>query len=185
MAAGLVAGWYDHAGWCGKGLLGSAMMRSACSKLRSPRGRGGAVCVGRGGRSADHTRLNATDLRLSDLAFEFLDRPEETLLKGFRRLEEVVRSRTGLKEHGATLFQRAFVCDTSRLTWGDIDGGEHTGRAQLFSGAFMAFETRLRTVNNPWIQGHFPVSFVQLNQLFLLKAEASVRPDEDVQEKNS
>jgi hypothetical protein len=125
------------------------------------------------------------DLRLSDLAFEFLDRPEESLLKGFRRLEEVLRSRTGLKEHGAKLFQRAFAGDSSRLAWPEIDAGEQTGRAQLFTGAFMAFRNPLAHREQPLDPRALLHQFVQLNQLFLLEAEASVRPEEELQEKNS
>ena len=118
------------------------------------------------------------DARMSDFAFAFLDRPDETLLKGFRRLEEVIRVRTALDEHGTRLFQKAFAGESSILMWPGIDQGEHTGRAQLFVGAFMAFRNPLahrEKTREPAVLLH---QFIQLNYLFLLEAQACRRPHE-------
>lgn len=115
------------------------------------------------------------DLRLSDLASEFLERPEDCLLKGFRRLEEALRSRTGLKEHGAKLVQRAFSGESSILTWPDIDSGEQTGRTNLFTGAFMASRNPLAHREHPRSKSAMLLQFLQLNQLFALEEQAVLR----------
>ncbi|MCI0557728.1 MAG: TIGR02391 family protein, partial [Nitrososphaera sp.] len=79
------------------------------------------------------------DSRIIDLAISFWEDPDERLLTGYRRLEDIVRKRTGIDEHGAKLFSQAFVGPTAKLGWKDADGGERTGRASLFTGAYMAY----------------------------------------------
>lgn len=118
------------------------------------------------------------DLRLSDLAQEFLDRPEEMLARGFRRLEEVLRQRTGLDEHGTKLLQRAFAGESSKLMWPGIDGGEQTGRAQLFTASFMAFRNPLVHREQSRETRDLLHQFLQLNLLFLLERQSSLRPQD-------
>jgi hypothetical protein len=79
------------------------------------------------------------DGRISDLAKTFFENPDEKLLTGYRRLEDIVRKRTGVDEIGQKLFSQAFLVDESKLCWKDIDDGERKGRANLFVGVFMAF----------------------------------------------
>ena len=40
------------------------------------------------------------DGRLVDLALSFWEEPDHRLVTGYRRLEDIVRERTGLQEHG-------------------------------------------------------------------------------------
>jgi hypothetical protein len=54
--------------------------------------------------------------RIVDLAISFWKMPDERLLTGYRRLEDIVRDRTGLDEFGAKLFQRAFVGDAAKAS---------------------------------------------------------------------
>jgi hypothetical protein len=79
------------------------------------------------------------DARLADLARDFLVRPDECLMAGYRRLEDVVRTRTGLNDSSTALFSKAFVVDKAVLGW-DIDNeSERKGRGQLFVNVFMAY----------------------------------------------
>lgn len=112
------------------------------------------------------------DPRLTDLAVTFWDNPDDRLRKGYARLEDIVRDRTGLKAHGSNLFSDAFLKDTAPLTWDCPDKGEIIGRANLFIGAAMAHR-------NP--RAHRDVTthatealseLMLLNHLYRLEAEA-------------
>lgn len=113
------------------------------------------------------------DARIADLAQEFFSSPDKAILAGFRRLEDLVRTRTGLSDHGQKLFSQAFAGDKSKLHWKEIsDGGEQIGRAQLFTGAFMAFRNP-RAHRETSSHAHDSLAeFLLLNQLFLLEREA-------------
>lgn len=126
------------------------------------------------------------DPRLSDLALDFLNAQDRVLLDGFRRLEDRIRERTGLAEHGTKLFSQAFAGDESRLTWHGpkgrgskpdlIDKGEQAGRAQIFIGAYQAFRNP-RAHRTLIVGAAMALSeFLLLNQLFRFEAEAIERP---------
>jgi hypothetical protein len=71
------------------------------------------------------------DSRLMDLARSFWDDPDDKLLNGYRRLEDIIRERTGLTEHGSRLLSRASVVDTARLKWtGMARSGEPEARTE-------------------------------------------------------
>lgn len=110
------------------------------------------------------------DPRLIDLALDFASDPDARLNRGYRRLEDSVRARTGLNLHGAKLFSTAFQGETPRLVWDVPDPGETTGRTQLFTGAFMAYRNP-RAHREPG-HGEHLAEFLLLNQLFRLEAEA-------------
>lgn len=57
------------------------------------------------------------DPRIMDLARDFWADPDGRLNRGYRRLEDAVRKRTGIDEIGAKLFSRAFG-KTPALGWG-------------------------------------------------------------------
>ena len=78
------------------------------------------------------------DTRIFDLALAFKKNPNDAISAGYRRLEELLRERTGSSEHGHKLITKAFVGDRSSLYWNLRDQGEHEGRANLFRGAFLA-----------------------------------------------
>lgn len=115
------------------------------------------------------------DKRIADLALRFLDEPNDTLLQGFRRLEDTVRQRTESQEHGAKLFSQAFQGDGAKLTWQGVQSSELVGRVNLFTGAYMAHR-------NP--RAHREMSddmtallseFLLLNHLFKLESYAVPR----------
>ena len=87
--------------------------------------------------------LNIIDPRIIDLATDFESDPDKSIVSGYRRLEDTIRKRTGLKNgHGAELFSKAFDGDDPLLIWKDIHPTESKGRARLFSGVFMAYRNK-------------------------------------------
>lgn len=113
------------------------------------------------------------DRRIADLAISFWQGPDEKLLTGYRRLEDVVRERTAIDERGAKLFSRAFNPDGGKLTWKDTSPKECVGRMMLFTGTYMAYRNR-RAHREPkgWGQ-RLLEEFLLLNQLYILEKEAT------------
>ena len=116
------------------------------------------------------------DNRLADLALSFWENPDDKLLKGYRRLEDVIRERTNIEEHGSKLFSKAFVGPTSTLYWKDVNDGEKTGRANLFTGAYMAHRNpraHQELTSDPSSQ---LAEFLLLNHLYRLERESHCTP---------
>ena len=103
---------------------------------------------------------------------------DKSVWHSFRRLEDLVRTRTGLSEHGYKLFSQAFTVDKSKLKWALADSGEQAGRAQLFTGAFMAFRNPRPHREARSHARDSLAEFLLLNQLFILEREAIERPQE-------
>jgi len=82
------------------------------------------------------------DPRIMDLALDFWNSPDNNLLVGYRRLEDIVRERTAIKHHGTRLFSQSFNSGDRFLTWKHVDDGERAGRMQLFTGAYGAHRNR-------------------------------------------
>ena len=78
------------------------------------------------------------DGRIADLALDFFKQPDETLIKGFRRLEETVRTHAQIDGFGSELFRHAFDPQKGALTWGGLSEAEHKGRLNLFIATFGA-----------------------------------------------
>ena len=78
------------------------------------------------------------DSRIMDLALFFWDGPDDKLAIGYRRLEDLVRERTRIAQHGTKLFSKAFSPSDGPLTWNDADDGARTGRMNLFTGTYGA-----------------------------------------------
>ncbi len=111
------------------------------------------------------------DPHIVDLALKFDEQPDDCLLKGYRRLEDFVRKRTSIDEHGAKLFSQAFLGQSPKLTWPNTNESERIGRASLFTGAFMAYRNPRAHREQ---EGQFSelAEFLLLNQLFVLEREA-------------
>lgn len=114
------------------------------------------------------------DSRITDLALSFLERPDESLLTGYRRLEDIVRERTGIDEHGTKLFSQAFNGDKAKLIWDGLGASEKNGRASLFTAAYMAFRNprahrELRDQAESYV-----MEFLLLNSLYILEEQACV-----------
>ncbi|MGA8616642.1 MAG: TIGR02391 family protein [Xanthobacteraceae bacterium] len=114
----------------------------------------------------------AIDNRIMDLAISFWVDPDDRLLKGYRRLEDLVRDRTQRQEHGSKLFSQVFLGGSPKLTWQNVDETEHIGRANLFTGAYMAHRNprahrELKTYQDAQLS-----EFLLLNHLFRLERES-------------
>lgn len=119
--------------------------------------------------------LGLLDPRLFDLAVDFWKAPDAVLFKGFRRLEGIIRSRTGLKQHGKNLYTGAFQSPQPLLVWVGFDENQQNGRASLFIGAFAAFRNeRVHNEAEDNLQDALR-EFLMLNQLFVFESEAVLR----------
>jgi hypothetical protein len=112
------------------------------------------------------------DERIVDLAISFWEAPDDRLLKGYRRLEDLVRERTKSSEHRAKLFSQAFIGSSPKLTWEAIDDTEKNGRGSLFTAAYMAHRNprahrELKTNQDAQLS-----EFLLLNHLFRLEKES-------------
>lgn len=136
-------------------------------------------------RWGDHPRLRhefpklipyaIIDARLTNLALSFDSQPDNSILSGYRKLEDIIRERTGLDEHGAKLFAKAFQGEDSILCWKGIDPGEQQGRTMLFTGTYMAFRNRRAHREPSDHSGEALSEFLQLNQLYQLERLATKR----------
>jgi hypothetical protein len=110
------------------------------------------------------------DPRLADLARDFWDRPDHCLTIGYRRLEDSVRTRSGLTDHGQKLFHAAFEPAKGKLAWPTPHRAERVGRRELFTGVFGAYRNPRQHREHP--QSDALAEFLLLNHLFRLEAEA-------------
>lgn len=112
------------------------------------------------------------DARIMDLALNFWESPDNSLLVGYRRLEDIVRKRTAIEQHGTKLFSQAFNPSDGVLTWEHVDDSERAGRMQLFIGTYGAHRNRrahkeLRTHSDDLL-----AEFLLLNHLYRLERAA-------------
>ncbi|MFK4002282.1 TIGR02391 family protein [Psychrobacter namhaensis] len=116
------------------------------------------------------------DPRLIELALDFNRNPDSAIMGAYRKLESIVRERTGLHNESSTrLLKKAFQVNDSILHWGDLDSGESIGRASLFSNVFMAYRNN-RAHQEPRHNLSDDIrEFMLINQLFVLESEAVVR----------
>lgn len=120
------------------------------------------------------------DNRILDLATDFFTDPDARLLSGYRRLEDIVRKRTGVDEHGSRLFSQVFQGKDAKLTWEGLDPGEKDGRALLFTATYKTFRNprahrEIRHTANQQL-----IEFLFLNSLFILESTASELVCEEV-----
>lgn len=112
------------------------------------------------------------DTRITDLAISFWQDPDDRLLTGYRRLEDTVRKRTRIDEHGAKLFSRAFLGPSRKLGWKDLGESEHEGRSTLFVAAYKAFRNPRAHRERHEYRNQQLAEFLLLNHLFMLEKEA-------------
>ena len=115
------------------------------------------------------------DPRMADLALEFWDRPDDRLMTGYRRLEDIVRTRTGLDEYGSKLFSQAFLGPVSKLYWSGLDGGEQQGRGSLFPSIYNAYRNPRAHREVRHDANDLLSEFLLLNHLYALERDARER----------
>lgn len=124
--------------------------------------------------------LSITDYRILEFANEFYDNPDNALLHAYRRLEDIVRRKSGLgNEHSSKLFVKAFQDPESPLTWQHLNQSESQGRINLFTGAYMAFRNRRAHKEPEYNPKQNFNEFMLLNLLFTFESEAVVRQTEN------
>ncbi len=116
------------------------------------------------------------DARLIELALDFDKSPDNAIMGAYRKLESIVKERTGLNnESGVKLFAKAFQGDDSVLYWENLDSGESKGRASLFTSVFMAYRNN-RAHQEPSHNLSDDIrEFMLINQLFVLESEAVIK----------
>lgn len=112
------------------------------------------------------------DPRLTDVAISFWLDPDARLMTGYRRLEGIVRERTGLQLHGNRLFVQSFSGTTPVLQWVDALEGEGTARANLFIAAFGAHRNPRAHREQRLALGGALSELLLLNHLYLLERSA-------------
>jgi hypothetical protein len=112
------------------------------------------------------------DGRIMDLARDFWNSPDNSLLVGYRRLEDIVRERTAIKHHGTKLFSQAFNPADGALTWEHVDDGERAGRMQLFTGTYGAHRNSRAHKEVKTHSGELVAEFLLLNHLYYLERDA-------------
>jgi Protein of unknown function (Hypoth_ymh) len=114
------------------------------------------------------------DKRIQDLAVTFWDNPDDKILTGWRRLEDVLRRRTGVDESDTKLFAMVFGERAPKLRWDNLmKDGERVGRLNLFTGAYMAHRnprahSEIGKGGIPWAS-----EFLLLNHLYILEGLAT------------
>lgn len=112
------------------------------------------------------------DDRIFDLALLFKQDPDSALLKAYKRLEDIVRTRTGINVNSSRLFSQALLPPKGCLTWDLPDNSEIDGRANLFINTYKAFRNARahREKDENFI--HQYREFLLINELYLLESEA-------------
>jgi hypothetical protein len=116
------------------------------------------------------------DSRITDLALKFFQHPDDCLLTGYRRLEDILRKRSGIDEHGVKLFSEAFHGEKAKLGWKKLGDNERTGRANLFTGAYMAYRNPRAHKELEHRINEQLMEFLLLNQLYCLERDAIKQP---------
>ncbi|MCC2963458.1 TIGR02391 family protein [Massilia sp. IC2-278] len=117
------------------------------------------------------------DPRIHDLVADFFLNPDNALGRAYRRLEEIIRKRTGIVAEGQRLFSAAFQVDSSPLTWDVPDTNEAKGRAQLFIGVFAAFRNARAHREIDTGESSELRELLLVNELYRLEDEALTRDE--------
>ncbi len=116
--------------------------------------------------------LAIVDSRIIDLALSFWDDPDASLHRGYRRLEDIVREKSGIDQHGTKLFSLAFNPNRSMLSWNDANEGELSGRMNLFTGTWAAHRNRRAHQESGGSNDSLLVEFLLLNHLYRLEKDS-------------
>lgn len=116
--------------------------------------------------------LAIVDDRIADLAISFWQDADAKLLTGYRRLEDIVRRRTGIDEHGARLFSEAFNPNNGRLTWQNVGDSERAGRMSLFTGSFASYRNNRAHREPKHSEEKSLLEFLLLNHLYKLELDS-------------
>lgn len=112
------------------------------------------------------------DPRITDLAIEFNKNPDTAILSAYRRLEDIVRDKSGIiDKSNSQLFSKAFDTETGPLSWDINDLAEKKGRISLFTGVYMAYRNRRSHQEPSQYDEEAVTEFLLVNQLYLIESE--------------
>jgi hypothetical protein len=117
------------------------------------------------------------DVRIIDLVLDFFQDPDARLMTAYRRLENLVKERTGIKgENGQKLFSKAFQSKESVLYWDDEDQREHASKANMFSAIYGTYRNPRAHKEAQLKEKDCLRELLLINELYLLEGKAIKRP---------
>jgi hypothetical protein len=112
------------------------------------------------------------DERIIDLAVQFPDNEDASIICAYRRLEDLLRRRTGIAGEGTRLFSKVFIAENAPLSWDVPDLAESKGRGTLFNAIYMAFRNARAHREIKQSTDSAVREFLLVNELFRLEAES-------------
>lgn len=113
------------------------------------------------------------DTRIMDLALRFFRNPDESLFIGYRRLEDIIRKKTGLV--GSNVNVNVLF---SNLAWNGLDVNEEKNRRLLFMATYGAYRNPRAHREQESGQISALAEFLLLNHLYMLERDAEPRDRE-------
>jgi hypothetical protein len=119
------------------------------------------------------------DPRLIELTFNFFDDPDARLNDAYRKLENILREKTGEKfGFGSVLIKKFFSSQKSALHWESISEKEDEARRNLFTDVYNAYRNRRAHRKEDMPRDEYLEEFLAVNHLFRLEAEAKKKEGE-------
>ena len=113
------------------------------------------------------------DRRIMDLAIAFWEGPDDALMKGYRRLEDMIRKRIDSEGYGTRLLDEAFSIKHGKLTWMDAPDRTHAGRLDVMKGTFGSYRNdRAHRNSDNGDDADLLAEFLLLNHLYRLEGDA-------------
>lgn len=133
-------------------------------------------------RSPSILPLSLIDGRLATIARDFHNDPDAAISKAYRKLETIVRKRISKGDEnvdvtGSKLFAKAFHSEEAKLIWPGLAKGECQGRANLFTGAFLAHRNARAHRESVENIDACISEFLLLNHLYQLERQAKPSGD--------
>lgn len=108
------------------------------------------------------------DRKIIDLTISFWESPDEKIMTAYRRLEDLLRDKTGLNENSRSLISKAYRGEDAKLFWEGIEKSETEGRVQLMIGVFMAYRNPRAHKEIDHNSEEYLQEFLLINHLFNL-----------------
>lgn len=113
------------------------------------------------------------DPRIMDLALHLEKEYEVSLMTGYKRLEDIIRKKSGVtEESGLKLFNKVFNQTNPFLGWENLHNQEVAGRLDLFKGVFATYRNRRAHREFDSTQEEVVREFLMLNELYRLESSA-------------
>lgn len=115
----------------------------------------------------------AIDDRIIDLAISFWEGPDDRVMNGFRRLEDIVRARAESEESGCRLFKNEFSLKRGKLKWEHVSDREHAANLDLMMAIYRSCRNaRAHGETGNKTRADLLTDFILLNHLYRLERKA-------------